>query len=251
MNTGYGLRVTGYGLRLITGGAQLATVLLLLAFCSLTFGPIPAYSGEISPLEVKLTRFVKQIYEEERDIRVKFNNIPDNLRDNAKVKNISFAKVPDSSGDGICLVEIEEKNQREKSVYISFKVFIKKKLFILRHNGKSGDRIRPEDILVKEAHLSEKSKDYPSRIEEVLGKVLKKDASSGTIVTYSIVDDPVLVQRGATVTIQGENKKLFVQTKGKALEKGRMGDTIKVKNISSDREIFGKITGSNVVAVEF
>ena len=51
--------------------------------------------------------------------------------------------------------------------------------------------------------------------------------------------------------LRAENKNLYVRAKGKALEKGRMGDSIRVKNMSSDREIIGKVVSGNKILVSF
>ena len=46
-------------------------------------------------------------------------------------------------------------------------------------------------------------------------------------------------------------KNFLVRTKGKAMEKGRMGDSIRVKNALSEKEIFGKVVDDNTVFVKF
>jgi flagella basal body P-ring formation protein FlgA len=43
---------------------------------------------------------------------------------------------------------------------------------------------------------------------------------------------------------------LVVQGKGTALEKGKVGDLVRVKS-PSGKEVIGKVTGNDTVAVEF
>src|SRR5208283_1078723 len=56
--------------------------------------------------EAEIRNFIKQIYADS-EIQVVFAQLPPGLRDTPRLKSISFAKVPDPSGDGICLVGIE------------------------------------------------------------------------------------------------------------------------------------------------
>jgi flagella basal body P-ring formation protein FlgA len=210
-----------------------------------------AYSQDMAIVEARLTNFIKQIYNDGDDIRVKFGTMPGYLKEGVRVKSVNFSRVPDMNGDGVCLVEVEGKSIRERNVYVSFKVLTKKRLFVLKQTGKKGETVEGRDITVKETYLSGGSNLYPSSMEDVVGKKLKKDLPAGTILTTQALDDSVLVQRGELVNIVGESRRLVVQTKGQTLEKGKLGDMIKVKNIMSGKQVLGRITGNSTVTVEF
>lgn len=210
-----------------------------------------AFALDQSVIEEKLARFVKQIYNEDDDVRVKFNPITISRNGRTKVKNISFLEMPDANGAGICSLEVEQNGGRTRSIQVPFKVFAKRKIFMLRHPGKQGDTIRKADVTVKEVYLTGRNNEYPAAIEEVAGMVLKRDIASNTVITKQVLEDRIALQRGDLVNIVVENKRFFVQTKGKAIDKGRIGDTVRVKNVASGREIAGKVAGSNTVVVQF
>ena len=212
--------------------------------------PVLASANEQSPLEKRLTRFIEAFYGEESAIQVRFHNIPESMNAWTKVKNINFARVPDAQGDGICLVELDAKGARERSAYVPFKVFKKKRLFVLKAAGKTGDAITDADVIEKETYLTGATA-YPPSKADVIGKRLKKDTPAGTVLTPQVLEDRVLVQRGEIVSIVAENRRLVIQSNGKALDRGRMGETIRVKNLSSGKEVHGKVTGSSAVSVEF
>jgi flagella basal body P-ring formation protein FlgA len=220
-------------------------LLLFIAVCGTLF------ATEQPPIERKLTDFIKKIYGEGEEIRVKFGNIPARLKDRPNVKNISFARIPDDRGEGLCLVEVEGKNRRGKNVYVPFRVIRKTRVFVLIENGKKGDVIRSDSVAVRDTSLSDRRSRYPSNLENIVGKTLKKDLPRGTVITSQLLDNPVVIERGEVVHIIAENSRLVVQAKGRALEKGRIGDSIRVKNTSSDREIYGKVIGENAVFVTF
>ena len=43
---------------------------------------------------------------------------------------------------------------------------------------------------------------------------------------------------------------MCIRDRGRAIEKGKIGDVIRVKNVSSNKEILGKVVGSGVVTVD-
>lgn len=226
-------------------------VCLVFAAALICMTGMNSHAQDQSYIETKIADFIKKIFSDDEELQIKFTNIPAPLRGKPNVKNINFAKVPDAKGDGVCLVEIEGKSNRERSFYVPFRAIRKTKVFILNHGGKKNDVIRPESISTKETLLNEKKPAYPSRLEDIVGRTLKKDAAPGTIITFAILDDPVVIQKGEIVNIVAENKKLMVKTKGRAMEKGRVGDSIRVKNVLSEKEIFGKVVDDSTILVKF
>ena len=210
-----------------------------------------AYSQDSSYVETKIHDFIRKIYDDNDDLHVKFGNMPAPLRGRPNVKSINFAKVPDAKGDGVCLIEIEGKNNKDRSFYVPFRAISKTKVFVLTNSGKRNDKLRPESITVKETVLNDNKPAYPSKLEDVIGRTLKKDVSAGTVITYSMLDDPVVIQKGEIVNVIAENKKLMVRTKGKAMEKGKVGDSIRVRNVQSDKEFFGRVVDDNTILVKF
>jgi flagellar basal body P-ring formation protein FlgA len=229
---------------------SLVLYLLLFTFHLSLFTASIVFAAETSTVEAKLKDFIRKFYSEREDIYIKLNHLPDSLKDKSRIKHINFAKMPDSNGDGLCMVEIDEKYSRTKNVYVSFKVSNKKKMFVLKQSAKRGDIIRSDDIFVKEVYMNGNGADYPLRMEDVVGKLLKRDITAGTVITSQILEDSFIVQRGDTVNIVAENRKFLVQATGRTLERGKMGDIIRVKNLTSNKEIVGKVAGSSTIKVD-
>lgn len=223
---------------------------LLSALCCLFFAALVS-AQDRSVIEARLTRFIKQIYNEDDDVRIKFNPITISQNGKTKIGNISFLEMPDATGAGICSLELEQGNGRTRNVHVPFRVFTKREIFMMRNPGKRGDIINKTDITVKEVYLSGRKNEYPATIEDVVGRVLKRDIAANTVVTKKVLEDQIALHRGDQVNIIAENKRLLVRTKGKAIDKGRIGDTVRVKNVASGKELVGRVTGSNTVVVQF
>ncbi|MBA4416624.1 MAG: flagella basal body P-ring formation protein FlgA [Syntrophus sp. (in: bacteria)] len=234
-------------------GRRLAHIALPSLLCALLLFVASgmAFSQERSLIEVKLINFINDFYSGQDEVQVKFvNTIPAVLKGKTKVKSINFSKVPDGQGEGICIVEYESKETREKSAYIPFKIYKKRHLFILRQGVKRGDPVSFDDFIEKDTYLTGVTK-HPLTKDEITGKRFRKDLSAGTVITLDVLEDHILVQRGDIVNVLAENPRLVIHTMGKALDKGKIGETIRVKNMNSGKEVFGKVTGSNRVSVQF
>jgi len=207
-------------------------------------------AGE-SAAEARIIKFVKEIYPGGDAVRVKLTTVPAQLRENVKIVNLSFVRIPDVGGDGVCSVEIETAPGRLRTVQVPFRVFAKRELYVLKGAGQKGDTIGPKDVVVRETYMNGKGVGYPASMEDVVGKVLKRDVRANTLVTDQILEDRIVLKRGDMVTIIAESDKLVVRAKGKTVDKGRMGDVIRVKNIASGKEVMAKVVSSSSVKVEF
>ena len=225
-------------------------LVLILTIFSLAVLP-ESFAAADSSTEARIIRFVKEIYSNGDDVRVKLNSLPVQLREKVRVRGINFVKVPDVNGDGICAVEIENPAGRSRTVQVPFRIFTKRQLFVLKQGGQKGDTIGKNDIYVRDTFMNGKGSNYPNSAEDVVGKVLKRDVPANTVITGRYLEDQVVVKRGDMVTIVAENNRMVVQAKGKTIDRGRMGDMVRVKNIASGKELMAKVTGSNTVKVEF
>jgi flagella basal body P-ring formation protein FlgA len=246
-------KAMSYEPRAVTSSAVVFALVCILCLSPITYhlSPSVAYAAEYSAIEAKIVQFVREVYNPDDDIKVQLNNMPNQLKEKVKVRNITFTKIPDVNGDGICMVEFDTGAGRSKNVQVPFRIFTKRKLFVLKEAGKKDTTLNKRDIFVKETYMNGRSAEYPASIEDVIGKVLKKDVPTNTIMTNQMLEEPVAVQRGEIVNIIAENKKLLIQSKGKMVDKGRVGDIVRVKNIASGREITGRVTAHNAVTVDF
>lgn len=227
-------------------------LLILFFFIAAAAGSLrTVHAAGESAAEARIIKFVKEIYPGGDAVRVRLTTVPAQLREKVKIVNLSFVRIPDVSGDGVCSVEIETAPGRLRTVQVPFRVFTKRELYVLKGAGQKGDTIDPKDVVVRETYMNGKGLGYPASIEDVVGKVLKRDVPANTLVTDQILEDRVVVRRGDTVTIIAETDKLVVRAKGKTVDKGRVGDVIRVKNIASGKEVMAKVVNSSSVKVEF
>ncbi|MEN6617403.1 MAG: flagellar basal body P-ring formation chaperone FlgA [Syntrophorhabdus sp.] len=240
-------RQTGLRLRSLTPALFFLVTIFILAMTGVAHA---AFAPKESIIEARIIKFIKEIYPGD-SVRIRLNAIPEQLKGKIKVINLSFARVPDTQGDGICSVEIESAPGRSRSVQVPFKVFPKKEIFVLKQAAKKGDIVGANDIITRETYTNGKTQGYPVSAADIVGRSLKRDAPGNTVITSQILEERIAVKQGDTITIIAESNKLIVQAKGRTIDKGRIGDTIRVKNLASGKELTAKVVSSTAVKVEF
>lgn len=83
-------------------------------------------------------------------------------------------------------------------------------------------------------------------VEDVLGARIKRRVTAGIPVDPNNL---CFVCKGDSVTISAGNPSMRVKTSGVALEDGRMGETIQVKNRRSNKKIYAQVAGTGRVEI--
>uniref|UniRef100_A0A7V4JQY6 Flagella basal body P-ring formation protein FlgA n=1 Tax=Thermodesulfobacterium geofontis TaxID=1295609 RepID=A0A7V4JQY6_9BACT len=105
------------------------------------------------------------------------------------------------------------------------------------------------DIEVELKPLSRLPQDVILDKNIALGKQVRMSLGAGTILRYSHIERPVIIKRNQIVYIIARGKNFIVKAKGLALQEGREGASIKVKNISSKKVLWGKVISPEEVEV--
>jgi len=88
-------------------------------------------------------------------------------------------------------------------------------------------------------------------IEELVGKVLKRSVRQGNFLDRSAVEFPPVVARGELVTMVLKHGAMELTARGEARQDGQMGETIRVRNLGSKRDVLGKVVGPGLIEVEY
>lgn len=87
-------------------------------------------------------------------------------------------------------------------------------------------------------------------MDQIVGMAAKRSLKAGTPVTASDVRRPLLINRGETVTMMLNTPTMQLTTKGRALQHGSEGDTIRISNLQTNTVIDAIVTGPGRVRVE-
>lgn len=114
-----------------------------------------------------------------------------------------------------------------------------------------GHVLQPEDLAVARQPLSRLKGRGLDSPEASLGLALKRSVRPGQVLTDNMLTPPVLLHRGARVTILATSPLLTVRAPGQVCENGVEGELVRVRNLMSQREIVAKVLDSRTVVVNF
>ncbi|WP_172597611.1 flagellar basal body P-ring formation chaperone FlgA [Sulfuriflexus mobilis] len=90
---------------------------------------------------------------------------------------------------------------------------------------------------------------YLTRLEEVVGQLPKSALAKGKVVSPRLLKQQNLVKRGQNVMILAENTQIQVRSQGTAMTSGRIGEVIRVKNLSTKKIVEGTVTSRGNVKI--
>jgi flagella basal body P-ring formation protein FlgA len=120
---------------------------------------------------------------------------------------------------------------------------------VLKKALRNGDLIRADNIEWKPMPQNAIGQNTLIDADKLIGKTPRRMVMAEMPVQDGDVAEPLLVSRGDVVTITYEKGPITVTAKGKALEDGARGSTIRVVNSASSRSIDATVTDDGLVTV--
>ncbi len=146
-------------------------------------------------------------------------------------------------------VELRCESNEPWRLYLNVEIHLYDQVVAAARNIPRNTRITPADLMTQE-HIINKSH-YTSyrEIDAIVGMVAKQTLREGAIVQPRQLSAPELVKRGDRVVIVADNGRVAIKMNGVALEDGRKGEQISIKNLSSSRIVKGYVSEMGVVNV--
>ncbi len=135
------------------------------------------------------------------------------------------------------------------SLFVPVTVKVMTEVVVAKKNLPRGTIIGPDDLTMEKRDIARLHRGYMENTENALGKELRQRMRRHQVLTPSQLDTPVTVKRNNKVIIQASNKTVQIRMIGKALENGGIGQTIRVRNESSNKEIDAKVVAPGIVEV--
>ena len=149
----------------------------------------------------------------------------------------------------ISTVGVRCNDNKPWSLYVPVSVKSFKKVAILKHAIVRNTIIKEEDIVLEKRNVNRLTSGYFDTAEQLIGKIVTQNLSSGAVLTRHHVKAATAVNRGQSVTLIARNSVIEVRMKGVAMSKGAIGERIKVKNTNSERIIEGIIIDKDLISV--
>ena len=112
-----------------------------------------------------------------------------------------------------------------------------------------GEKIAESDLNVISKEVNAYSGACLTDSKDAVGFVMGRSVSAGTILLKAMVEKPIVVERGFPLHLIVNVNGISVQMEGTALESGRVGDRIRVRNESSRKILYGKVLDNKAVEI--
>lgn len=124
-------------------------------------------------------------------------------------------------------------------------------MVVALHQIEHGELITAADVVLKKLEISQNTRFAARTIDDVVGKKTRMTIRANQPVRADRVEKMPLVKSGQMVTIVAENEVMKISVSGKARSAGAEGDTIRVQNLTSLKEIAAVVISATTVQVAF
>lgn len=135
------------------------------------------------------------------------------------------------------------------TLYVQANVALYQPVLIARRPLPRGTTLVAADVEVVEKDVARLTQGYLTEVRAIEGMVLKRSINSGMVLTPGMIQHPTSIRRGERVTILGAIGGIEVRMEGTALVDGAKGEVIRVRNLSSGREVEGVVVAPGIVQV--
>ena len=115
------------------------------------------------------------------------------------------------------------------------------------HDIARGEVIAESDLTYTTVDGAALMSDVPTKMDEVKGMQTRRMLSAGQPFRSDDLRKPIVVTKGATVTMQFMVPGVELTAMGRAMSEGGIGDTVTIQNPASYRMISGVVTGPGTV----
>ena len=174
-------------------------------------------------------------------INIDFNQPNTNIN-NSKCREFKLSPVKTLPTGGRTSLRITCKHPKW-STYISLKISIIYLVASAKVPLFKGETLTVDNIHFQPTDITKLYRAYFTRPDTILGKVAKRTIKSQQVIGPHMLDLPTLITKGDSVIIEAGANGLTISTLGTALQSGKKGRQIRIKNIRS-----GKVIRAYVIA---
>mgnify|MGYP006437147829 CR=1 FL=1 len=136
-------------------------------------------------------------------------------------------------------------------LFVSVHLEVRSPVVVLTASVRRREVLTAEHVALRERDTAGIRRGYYSQPDEVLGMRLRRNLGPGSILHPGHLETRRLVQRGQRLRLVANGDAVRVSMAGEALENGAKGKRIRVRNLSSGRELEGVVAGEGVVEIRF
>ncbi len=138
---------------------------------------------------------------------------------------------------------------KQWSIYVQAKVAVLEQVLVASRHLQRGTPLERADLEFVEKDIATLSGGYLTDLDKTEGMILNRSIRAGMALGPHMLEAPKLVRRGDRVIILAAADGVEVRMAGEALSDGAEGELVRVRNLSSGREVEAEVVRAGVVRV--
>ncbi len=134
------------------------------------------------------------------------------------------------------------------AVYVPAQISLFRKLPVATRHLERGEIVRPGDLTLEVINTSLVRQGQLADADSIIGKEVKRPVTKGDPFRVAALDAPLVIKRGDPVEIELQAGMITVNSMGIAMNNGRVGERIRVKNGQSERTISVRVIAAGKVS---
>src|SRR5262245_2905911 len=115
----------------------------------------------------------------------------------------------------------------------------------------AGDVIAADDLEWQPVHLSRLSGNSLTDAEQLVGRMAKRPLKAGQILRQSDVAVSPVIRKNDLIRLVVKTGQMTLSVQGKAMQDAAIGQSIRVMNVNSNRQLTGTVIDAGTVAIGF
>ena len=115
----------------------------------------------------------------------------------------------------------------------------------------AGDVIAADDLEWQPVHLTRLSGNSLTDAEQLVGRMAKRPLKAGQILRQSDVAMSPVIRNNDLIRLVVKTGQMTLTVQGKALQDAALGQTVRVMNVNSNRQLTGTVIDAGTVAIGF
>ncbi|OGG95270.1 MAG: flagella basal body P-ring formation protein FlgA [Candidatus Lambdaproteobacteria bacterium RIFOXYD2_FULL_50_16] len=154
-----------------------------------------------------------------------------------------------AGGVGSWAVGLEVDTKLFKKLVVRAKVEVIDEVVVAKDDIPKGKTIEEADLVTVEKDVSKLPQNYQSSSELVVGQQAKRQISQNESVRVSLVEEPIVLEKGQPVRLVYQNDKIYLSNIAIALRSGKKGEVVPVRTVDGKKTVYARIVDSEQVEV--
>lgn len=184
------------------------------------------------------------------EVVIKVNAMDARLRLSLCDKPLEAFLPPSARASGRVTVGVRCTGSKPWSLYVPAGIQQFDQVVVAKRHIKRGGLVTRADLTLERQDLTRLRRGYFLHPDDVLGLIAERGIRHGTTLTPHLLEQPMAVKRGARVVIIARIGGIEARMKGKSLDNGSLGEQVRVKNLSSKKELEARVISAGLVRVD-